>query len=590
MPVRLKYLPLENHVSSTALVSGKDGPMALPENARVIFPAGNKEISIRRGVLPGNGSRYYIQPGVLPLRTTIRSHTGSKFYEFSFYLKDGKELMVKNSGQAKLKKVIVKPNGAMTRDPRIDPARYWQTQGLEDKDTIKISLYGQELVIQNRKGILYLVKALSLSSKFVEFEDLGGEKFQLSQQLSGAPTFVTPNDLVKVYPDEAMTTDQAINAGDNIFPFSSSADERTLQTIGRRLDKAREELDSAPSLSKERREVLLRELEQGQTHLKQYSLGGRGVQFEIYWRAAHLIRRAEFYMVELMRQGVPDEVVKRLEQEDNEVFKRGFKFTSDEKRMLALEMMGWAVGSAVAAFDLPHSFSTSSEVYFWLAFVIAGSGILTIKKRSNIKRDRIIFRGDSARKEFRDFINVNREITKEKRERGVFLLHKIERLLRYLKYFGYNRQKAEKIAERHLVLDQDGRFPKHVLNVFNRAWYQTVLRRGATISDDLLNNVEFMVHHSAGRVFGPDQAMAGDKAVTVPVATNGGIDLNAEKINWNIRKDGNGVEMNVNPALIERIKREGIESLTPVILRITPITSVWSLIGLAEPAPVSGIS
>ncbi len=60
---------------------------------------------------------------------------------------------------------------------------------------------------------------------------------------------------------------------------------------------------------------------------------------------------------------------------------------------------------------------------------------------------------------------------------------------------------------------------------------------------------------------------------------NGGIDLNANNINWNIRKDGNGVEMNIDPAMIERIRREGIDSLSPVIFRITPVTNIWQLVG-----------
>ena len=60
----------------------------------------------------------------------------------------------------------------------------------------------------------------------------------------------------------------------------------------------------------------------------------------------------------------------------------------------------------------------------------------------------------------------------------------------------------------------------------------------------------------------------------------GGIDLNTQGLNWQISKDGKGVEMNVDPAMIERIKREGIESLTPVIFNITPVQSIWPLLGL----------
>jgi hypothetical protein len=53
---------------------------------------------------------------------------------------------------------------------------------------------------------------------------------------------------------------------------------------------------------------------------------------------------------------------------------------------------------------------------------------------------------------------------------------------------------------------------------------------------------------------------------------------------WKVSKDGNGVEMNLDPAMIERVRREGISSLSPVIFKITPLTSIWPLIGLPAPA------
>ncbi|MBI4309886.1 MAG: hypothetical protein HY591_06105 [Candidatus Omnitrophica bacterium] len=71
-----------------------------------------------------------------------------------------------------------------------------------------------------------------------------------------------------------------------------------------------------------------------------------------------------------------------------------------------------------------------------------------------------------------------------------------------------------------------------------------------------------------------------DSAMTV---YNGGIDLDTANVNWKIGKDGKGVEINVDRAMIERIKRNGIDRLTPVIFRVTPITSVWPLVGLQPP-------
>jgi hypothetical protein len=65
----------------------------------------------------------------------------------------------------------------------------------------------------------------------------------------------------------------------------------------------------------------------------------------------------------------------------------------------------------------------------------------------------------------------------------------------------------------------------------------------------------------------------------------GGIDLNtANGMQWKVSRDGRGVEMNIDPAMIARIRREGIDSLSPVILRMTPVASIWPLMGLQAPA------
>ena len=60
--------------------------------------------------------------------------------------------------------------------------------------------------------------------------------------------------------------------------------------------------------------------------------------------------------------------------------------------------------------------------------------------------------------------------------------------------------------------------------------------------------------------------------------TRGGIDLNTSNgMQWKVNKDGNGVEMDIDPAMIERVRREGIDSLSPVVLRITPVADIQSL-------------
>jgi len=64
----------------------------------------------------------------------------------------------------------------------------------------------------------------------------------------------------------------------------------------------------------------------------------------------------------------------------------------------------------------------------------------------------------------------------------------------------------------------------------------------------------------------------------------GGIDLNTSSgMAWKDSKDGNGVEMNVDPAMVARIRRDGVDSLTPVVFKITPVVSIWPLVGLQAP-------
>ena len=59
----------------------------------------------------------------------------------------------------------------------------------------------------------------------------------------------------------------------------------------------------------------------------------------------------------------------------------------------------------------------------------------------------------------------------------------------------------------------------------------------------------------------------------------GGIDLNTSKTLWTDRKEGAGVEMKVDQAMLARLRQDGIGSLSPEIYSITPIVSIWPLIG-----------
>ncbi len=63
----------------------------------------------------------------------------------------------------------------------------------------------------------------------------------------------------------------------------------------------------------------------------------------------------------------------------------------------------------------------------------------------------------------------------------------------------------------------------------------------------------------------------------------GGIDLNSANMGMIIQKDANGgVQVTFDPALIERIKIQGIQSVEPIIINITPIADVRPLLGLGS--------
>jgi len=93
-------------------------------------------------------------------------------------------------------------------------------------------------------------------------------------------------------------------------------------------------------------------------------------------------------------------------------------------------------------------------------------------------------------------------------------------------------------------------------------------------------------YESSTEVYIEDQAMRANNVVSRRLRP-GGIDLNTSNgTQWKVSKDGKGVEMTINPSLIERIRRIGISGLSPFIIRITPIINIWSLAGLKAPVQV----
>ena len=65
--------------------------------------------------------------------------------------------------------------------------------------------------------------------------------------------------------------------------------------------------------------------------------------------------------------------------------------------------------------------------------------------------------------------------------------------------------------------------------------------------------------------------------------TKGGIDLDRSKMQMNVSKDAvGGVDVRFDPAMVERIKREGFDGLEFNIQSITPLLNLPMVLGLRK--------
>ncbi len=71
-----------------------------------------------------------------------------------------------------------------------------------------------------------------------------------------------------------------------------------------------------------------------------------------------------------------------------------------------------------------------------------------------------------------------------------------------------------------------------------------------------------------------------DEAMNVDEVIRGGIDLNAKNMGLDVTKDGNGVEIKFDPAMVAEFQQGDFSGIVPVIIRITPIDNVLPILGL----------
>ena len=73
----------------------------------------------------------------------------------------------------------------------------------------------------------------------------------------------------------------------------------------------------------------------------------------------------------------------------------------------------------------------------------------------------------------------------------------------------------------------------------------------------------------------------GDKA-SIAASVPGGIDFNRAKMRMNVQKEGNGAQMQFDPAAIERIRRDGFDGVDFEVQSIIPVTNLPLLLGLRK--------
>ena len=67
------------------------------------------------------------------------------------------------------------------------------------------------------------------------------------------------------------------------------------------------------------------------------------------------------------------------------------------------------------------------------------------------------------------------------------------------------------------------------------------------------------------------------------MTTHGGIDLKTRDLKLDIQKQDSGIQINVDPAMIQEFQSWDFTGVVPVIIKITPINGAWSSFGLQPP-------
>ena len=131
------------------------------------------------------------------------------------------------------------------------------------------------------------------------------------------------------------------------------------------------------------------------------------------------------------------------------------------------------------------------------------------------------------------------------------------------------------------VSDTDGLVLKRKINtLFPRRkvmiWYKSIMFKKG---DESQNEGGFTVYNK-DLPFYRLMGIIKSRMDAALIASNGGIDFNRSHMQMNVRREGQGVQLQFDPALIARIRREGFDGLDFKIQSIVPVTDLRLLLGL----------
>ena len=102
--------------------------------------------------------------------------------------------------------------------------------------------------------------------------------------------------------------------------------------------------------------------------------------------------------------------------------------------------------------------------------------------------------------------------------------------------------------------------------------------------NDVAGKIQEMVPETKGKFQDVEKLISTDPS-QLPLDKNfkvvdGGIDLNVKKMDLDVAKDGKGVEMNFDPAMVAEFRKGNFTGVEGIILKIVPIENPLALLGL----------